>query len=82
MARRRMTSLLITRMEGGSGRRVPDDLIVEEPMAIELDDVRVSTPMRTPGHDFELAAGFLHTEGLLAGAPVTEVRSTSFTVSL
>ncbi|MSX21985.1 MAG: formate dehydrogenase accessory sulfurtransferase FdhD [Actinobacteria bacterium] len=74
MARRRMASLLITRMEGGSGRRVPDDLIVEEPMAIELDDVRVSTTMRTPGHDFELAAGFLHTEGLLAGAPVTEVR--------
>lgn len=69
-----MASLLITRMEGGSGRRVPDDLIVEEPMAIELDDVRVSTTMRTPGHDFELAAGFLHTEGLLAGAPVTEVR--------
>lgn len=69
-----MASLLITRMEGGSGRRVPDDLIVEEPMAIELDGVRVSTTMRTPGHDFELAAGFLHTEGLLAGAPVTEVR--------
>ena len=69
-----MASLLITRMEGGSGRRVPDDLIVEEPMAIELDGVRVSTTMRTPGHDFELAAGFLHTEGLLAGAPVAEVR--------
>jgi FdhD protein len=30
--------------------------------------------MRTPGNDYELAAGFCHTEGLLAGVPVTRVR--------
>jgi FdhD protein len=69
-----MARVLITKMDGADGRRQPDDLIVEEPMVIELDGVRVTTTMRTPGHDFELAVGFLHTEGLLAGAPVTEVR--------
>jgi FdhD protein len=57
-----------------SARRRPDDLIVEEPMSIRLDGTLVSTTMRTPGHDFELAAGFCFTEGMLAGAPVTGVR--------
>ena len=49
----------------------PDELIVEEPMTIQLDGIVVSTTMRTPGNDYELAAGFCLTEGLLAGAPVT-----------
>ena len=57
----------------GSTRR-PDTLIVEEPMTIQLDGTVVSTTMRTPGHDFELAVGFCFTEGLLAGVPVTGVR--------
>jgi FdhD protein len=58
----------------GTSVRQPDDAIVEEPMEIRLDDVLVSTTMRTPGHDYELAVGFCHTEGLLAEAAVTEVR--------
>ena len=49
-------------------------LACEEPMAIELDGVRVTTTMRTPGHDFELAVGFCHSEGLLDGHPVTVVK--------
>jgi len=50
------------------------DLVVEEPLTIQLDWVVVATTMRTPGDDFKLAAGYCHTEGLLDGHPVTDVR--------
>lgn len=74
MARKRTERMLITEVSGDRVRRRPDELIVEEPMTVRLDGVTVTTTMRTPGHDFELAVGFCHTEGLLAGAPVREVR--------
>lgn len=73
-ARRRSENLLVTNVRGGVASRRPDDLVVEEPMTIQLDGTVVSTTMRTPGNDFELAAGFCHTEGLLAGVPVQGVR--------
>jgi FdhD protein len=74
MARRRSESLLVTVYEHGALRRRPDELIVEEPMTIQLDGVIVSTTMRTPGNDYELAAGFCFSDGLLGGARVTGVR--------
>jgi FdhD protein len=70
----RTRQVFTRRWADGAARRVPDELIVEEPMAIHLDGTLVATTMRTPGHDFELAVGFLHAEGLLAGAPVQTVR--------
>jgi FdhD protein len=75
MARRRTETMLVTRVTAhGARQRRPDELIVEEPMSIQLDGALVSTTMRTPGHDYELAAGFCHTEGVLGGAPVIGVR--------
>ena len=65
---------VLTTRFGPEGGRVLDEVIAEEPLSIHLDDHLVATTMRTPGHDFELAAGFCFTEGLLAGAPVTTCR--------
>ena len=73
MGRGKTTSVLTTRLGGGGGVQ-PDRLVVEEPLEIRLDDLLVATTMRTPGHDYELAVGFCHTEGLLGGAPVRTVR--------
>jgi FdhD protein len=74
MPRGRTAKVLVHRVDGGDVRRVPDEVIVEEPLEIRLDDHLVTTTMRTPGHDFELAAGLCLTDGLLAGAPVLRVR--------
>ena len=74
MTRKRTDKLLVVKIDSESSRRVPDDLVVEEPMSIRLDGHLVATTMRTPGHDYELAAGFCFNEGLLAGAPVQGVR--------
>lgn len=72
--RGRSETVLVTKVTADGRARTPDELIVEEPMTVQLDGVTVSTTMRTPGHDYELAVGFCHTEGLLAGMPVTGVR--------
>jgi len=50
---------------GAKPRRQLDHLVVEEPLEIQVDTRSVVVTMRTPGHDEELAAGFLLTEGLI-----------------
>ena len=49
----------------GEGRRVLDDLACEEPLEIRVGRDAVTVTMRTPGDDFELAAGFLYSEGIV-----------------
>src|SRR5437764_5664378 len=42
-----------------------DDVAVEEPLEIRVDGRALTITMRTPGHDEELALGFLYGEGLI-----------------
>jgi FdhD protein len=65
---------MVTRVRADGRARVPDRVVSEEPMEVRLDDHLVTTTMRTPGHDYELAVGFVFTEGLLENAPVQQVR--------
>ena len=49
----------------GRLQRIEDSLAAEEPLEIRVDGAPLTVTMRTPGHDEELAAGFLFTEGLI-----------------
>jgi FdhD protein len=55
----------VLRYEDGRVESAPDELAPEEPLEIRVRGRPVSVTMRTPGHDEELAVGFLLTEGLI-----------------
>jgi FdhD protein len=67
------TGVEIERVNGDAFSRVDDSVAVEEPLELQIEygpenhRVRksVAVTMRTPGHDKELAAGFLWTEGVI-----------------
>ncbi len=55
----------VTEWDDGQIRSGSDDLAAEEPLQILACGNPLVVTMRTPGHDRELAAGFLWTEGLI-----------------
>jgi len=55
----------VTEWNDGIAARKDDFLAAEEPLEIRIGENPLSVTMRTPGHDVELAAGFLFTEGLV-----------------
>ena len=57
--------MLILRWDGELAREVWDELADEEPLEIRVQGRAISVTMRTPGHDPDLAAGFLLTEGII-----------------
>ena len=56
----------VVRLPGGGTE--PDELAVEEPLEIRVAGDPIAVTMRTPGHDEELAVGFLRSEGIPAVA--------------
>jgi FdhD protein len=55
----------LLRIEDDTQRVQFDSLVAEEPLELRVDGAALSVTMRTPGNDFELAAGFLVTEGVV-----------------
>ena len=76
------TKARVRTVESGRPRLKSDVLATEEPMEVRLvtaDETRtVAVTMRTPGNDFELAAGFLYGEGIVSSQ--REIRKISYCV--
>jgi FdhD protein len=71
-----MLQTYVEKVTGRTSRHVQDSLAIEEPLEIQLgygpagsrQTRSISVTMRTPGNDFDLAAGFLMTEGVVRDA--------------
>jgi len=66
----------VLRINEHGTRTRPDTLAAEEPLEIRIDGRALSVTMRTPGHDVELAHGFLLTEGVIGD--VEDLRSARY----
>ncbi|MFI9821506.1 formate dehydrogenase accessory sulfurtransferase FdhD [Streptomyces sp. NPDC052013] len=58
----------VLRIRDGAASYRPDTLAAEEPMEIRVGGRPLAVTMRTPGDDFDLAAGFLVSEGVVHAA--------------
>ncbi|GAA1274915.1 formate dehydrogenase accessory sulfurtransferase FdhD [Pseudonocardia aurantiaca] len=66
----------VLRLTPDGERMRPDALAVEEPLELRVGGRALAVTMRTPGHDVELAHGFLLTEGVIGS--VTDVRDARY----
>jgi FdhD protein len=62
----RARDVSVVRYRGSDTHEVSDRVVEEEPLEIQVHGVPVAVVMRTPGHDEELASGFLVTEGVVS----------------
>lgn len=63
----RDSSVMVQRIRDGALAPAElDHVAIEEPLEIKVNGRNIAVTMRTPGHDEELAVGFLLTEGVLA----------------
>jgi len=58
----------VVRWQAGTPTRSRDALVVEEPLELRIGGQQLSVTMRTPGDDFDLAAGYLVGEGVIRTA--------------
>ena len=65
---RRTARWKVLRVRDGEATYRSDALAAEEPMEIRLDGRPLTVTMRTPGDDFDLAVGFLVSEGVVSAA--------------
>ena len=74
----------IKRVEAGQAARILDDVAAEEPLGVHIrywfKDTQLTeslaVTMRTPGHDRELVAGFLLSEGIIrSGSDLADLRA-------
>jgi FdhD protein len=74
---------ILRRTQDGGHECVTDEVAIEEPLEIRIGGEAVATTMRTPGHDEELAAGFLLSEGIVrTRADLREIRPCPLPASL
>ena len=66
--KRNVLTVPIRKVHGAASEAIQDFVAVEEPLEIRIGDKPLSVTMRTPGHDLDLAAGFLFGEGIVGSA--------------